>query len=79
MSGCRSGGEAVPSHTNGTKRATTDYGFDFGPMTVTRLMEFNGQVCIRIETVAGQEIEVYSSPTGRSLRAFRKGKGEMKP
>lgn len=61
------------------KPHATEHGFTFGAMTVeaTAAME-DGRVCITVKTEAGQQIEVYASPTGRSLRAFKRGRGEMK-
>jgi hypothetical protein len=56
----------------------TDYGFVWGPMEVTRLAEFDGRVVVQIATTTGQMVEVHVSPTGRSLRVFKPGKGEMK-
>jgi hypothetical protein len=52
----------------------TQYGFTWGAMTVTRVTEINGYVVLQIE--AGKKrINIYASPTGRSLRAFN-GKGK---
>lgn len=56
------------------------YGFRWGPMTIIRASEIPGRgYCLSVATDAGQRIDVYCSPTGRSLRVFRRGKGEMKP
>lgn len=59
----------------------TRHGFNFGAMTVeaTSVMP-GGFTVITIRSDNGQEIEVYCSPTGRSLRVFRKHPygGEMK-
>ncbi len=52
---------------------TTDYGFTFGAAEVTRMTSIDGNVCIRVETSAGKHIDVYVSPTGRSLRVFSGG------
>jgi hypothetical protein len=61
------------------KPRVTQYGFNFGPMDVEAIAAMDdGRVCISIKTTAGQHIEVYSSPTGRSLRVFKRGSGEMK-
>jgi hypothetical protein len=61
------------------KGELTDYGFTFGALEVVRLMHLeDGRVCVQIKT-EHDSIDVYASPQGRSLRAFRKGKGEMKP
>lgn len=58
----------------------TQHGFRFGAMTVEATSVLpQGHTVVTIRTDAGQEIDVYCSPTGRRLRAFRKGKGEMKP
>lgn len=57
-----------------------EYGFTWGPLEVVRAAQMpDGSVALLIKT-ATQEIEVYASPTGRSLRVFkhRNGAGEMK-
>lgn len=54
----------------------TEFGFTFGAMEVTRLADINGTTRVRIKTTAGRHIDVYVSPTGRSLRVF--GAGEWK-
>lgn len=51
----------------------TDHGFIWGPMEVTRTAAIDGRVVLRIETAAGQEVTVYVSRTGRSLRVFKDG------
>jgi hypothetical protein len=65
----------------GTRKAhfeRTVYGFKWGAAEVTRLTERDGQVCIGVKTDTGQEVDIYVSPTGRSLRVFHHGKGELK-
>jgi len=55
------------------------YGFRWGPMTVTRLSDLNparDALVLGITTDAGQEIEVYVSGKGRSLRVFGRGKSK---
>lgn len=67
-----------------TRVVLTEHGFQFGAMTVEattsiRRRENEGpHTVITIRTEAGVELSVYCSPTGRSLRVFRRGKGEMK-
>jgi hypothetical protein len=57
----------------------TDYGFTFGACEVTRLAALpDGSVCLRIATTGGKRIDVYVSPTGRSLRVFSPS-AEWKP
>lgn len=51
----------------------TEHGFVWGPMEVTRTAVMDGRVVLRIETSAGQEVTVYVSATGRSLRVFKDG------
>jgi hypothetical protein len=53
------------------------HGFAWGPVEVRRTMSINGRVLITIQTDAGQSIDVYVSKTGRSLRIFKKGQGEL--
>lgn len=69
----------MTDHT--AKTADEDrYGFRWGPMVVQRAAEFpRGDVdkptrCLRVITDTGAEVEVYVSPTGRSLRVYRDGK-----
>ena len=57
-----------------THRVTTGpYGFAWGPMSVTRVMEHRGQVAVDITTDTGKCITVYVSRTGRSIRVFGDG------
>lgn len=52
----------------------SQYGFDWGGVVVERLCEVNGTRVIRVAHGANN-IEVYVSPSGRSIRVFnRKGK-----
>lgn len=53
-----------------------EYGFTWGPLRVERTMSLKGSVVIRI-FAGDNELEVYASPTGRSLRAWKNHK-EMK-
>lgn len=55
----------------------TDFGFRFGAALVEQIMTVDGRVVIGVKTDTGAEIHVYVSRTGRSLRVFRRGKGEM--
>lgn len=57
----------------------TQYGFIDGPVEVIRLATLpDGTICIQLKTKFAR-LNVYSSPTGRSLRVFRNGVGELKP
>lgn len=58
--------------------AYTDHGFHWGPMEVQLLSSIQGRVILGIKTATGQQIEIYVSRTGRSLRVFKHGEGEMK-
>jgi hypothetical protein len=55
------------------QRDANPYGFDWGPMSVERCMEHEGRRCVRIHTPYGA-VNVYVSPTGRSIRVFKGGK-----
>jgi hypothetical protein len=56
----------------------TDYGFEWGPVSVTRVCSLpDGRLLISVQT-DHKHIDIYSSATGRSLRVFEHGKGEMK-
>lgn len=55
---------------------STEYGFKFGAATVERMFSHRGRVCVAVTTDTGQRVEIYVSPTGRSLRVFR-GRKEM--
>lgn len=49
----------------------TDYGFTFGPVEVTRMVELpNGSVVLRLETKAGLRTDVYISPKGARMSAY---------
>lgn len=50
----------------------TDYGFEWGPMTVTRMTEYRGTRVIGIRS-DGNELQVSVSPKGRSIRVWRNG------
>lgn len=53
----------------------TTFGFVTGPVEVSKLYSTSdGSVAIRISTDSGKKLNVYCSPTGRSLRVFN-GKG----
>lgn len=58
----------------------TRFGFKWGQIEVARLASFvrregkGATRILRVKTEAGKEIEIYVSPTGRSLRVFRDGK-----
>jgi hypothetical protein len=56
----------------------TDFGFRFGPALVERAMSLpEGRVVVTVKTDAGREIDIYVSRTGKSLRVFEKGRGEL--
>lgn len=55
----------------------TDYGFEWGGATVTRMADFDGTVVIEVAGNDNNKVAVYVSPTGRSVRVFKGGK-EMK-
>jgi len=62
------------------KRRLSEFGFMFGPIEVTRTMVLPGdRYVITVKTEKGGSIDIYASATGRSLRAFRNGRGEMLP
>lgn len=54
------------------------YGFRWGPLVVQRVATFprkNGEDhVLRVKTDAGKQIDIYVSPTGRSVRVFSHGK-----
>lgn len=55
------------------------YGFRWGPLVVQRSAEINRQDngphrVLRLITDEGAGLDVYVSPTGRSVRVFRDGK-----
>ena len=59
----------------------TPYGFEWGPMQVTRTMSFRGSHVVTIAPTgkpeSGQALDIYVSATGRSIRVFR-GNKELK-
>lgn len=56
----------------------TANGFHFGAMNVEAAASIGERTIVTIKTDAGIEVEVYCSATGRSLRVFRRGHGELK-
>jgi hypothetical protein len=50
-----------------------EYGFAWGPLSVTRVTTLRGTAVIDIDTDAGKRLTVYVSPTGRSVRVFSQG------
>lgn len=60
----------------------TEFGFNWGPMSVTRCCKLPTSYVVQIKT-AHQEIDVYVSRAGRKIRVFgRDGvnqRGEWKP
>ncbi len=63
---------------NPDRGTLTSYGFTWGPMEVRRLATFKGNrvLGIYIEDDGSQHprLEIYVSPTGRSVRVWRDGK-----
>ena len=56
----------IPHHTS--------YGFDWGPVSVTRVAHFEprkGRECYVLDV---NDVHIYVSKTGRSVRVFRDGK-----
>lgn len=53
--------------------ALTEYGFVWGAAEVERRWSRDGTVVIGVKTMAGKSIDIYVSPTGRSLRVFGQG------
>jgi hypothetical protein len=48
-----------------------EYGFDWGPVRVTRLMQMDGRgVVLRIKTIAEKQVDIYVSERGHSVRIF---------
>lgn len=62
---------------SGDAREAGQYGFRWGQLDVVRLIEYRGNRALAIRTDFG-EVEVYVSPTGRSIRVMREGV-ELKP
>lgn len=60
-----------------TRNEITAFGFNFGAAEVTRSFSRDGAVWFSVKTPY-RELQIYASPTGRSLRVFDYGKGEMK-
>jgi hypothetical protein len=57
----------------------TEFGFRWGPADVTRCCTLpGGRRVIQIKT-AYRDFDVYVSATGRSVRVFERGKGELAP
>lgn len=56
----------------------TQYGFRWGVTDVVRYAELpDGSICIGVETNGKRRLVVYVSPTGRSVRVFAEGEGEL--
>lgn len=59
------------------------YGFRWGPLVVERVATYpakNGDYrVIRVRTDAGKRIDIYVSPTGRSVRVYSDGGKEWTP
>lgn len=57
----------------------TQYGFTWGPMEVTRITSFSRgknrgtSRILELNTDAGRKLQIYVSPTGRSVRVWRDG------
>lgn len=56
----------------------TLHGFQFGAMTVEATASVGDRTIASVKTNGGVTLEIYCSPTGRSVRVFRKGHGEMR-
>ncbi|MGW3992178.1 hypothetical protein ACWEF6_01695 [Amycolatopsis sp. NPDC004772] len=65
-------GETSDSDTPRT--ALTDYGFQYGAGLWERLADFRGTTVVRLTPDHGSNLEIYVSPTGRSVRVFREGR-----
>lgn len=52
----------------------TTYGFNWGPVKVERLANFKPRKDREVFIVGVNDVEVYVSKTGRSVRVFRDGK-----
>lgn len=64
---------------NATTFAEDRYGFRWGPLVVQRGAEFERQDngphrVLRLIPDSGPRLDIYVSPTGRSVRVFRDGK-----
>ena len=53
---------------------TTTYGFDWGPVMVERIGHFKPREGRESFILRVNDLEVYVSGTGRSVRVFRKGR-----
>jgi hypothetical protein len=60
----------MPSKRSDVENETTPYGFRFGAALVERLFSAGGSVAVRVRTKTGRYVDVYVSPTGRSLKTF---------
>lgn len=56
----------------------TPHGFVFGAAEITRAAIFPSGTVVNVKTACGRSIDIYVSPTGRSLRVFS-GNEEWKP
>jgi hypothetical protein len=59
--------------------AITTFGFDWGPMKVTRCCTLPGHHVLQVKTIAGQEIDIYVSNAGRKIRVFGRDRSEWTP
>ncbi len=50
---------------------TTDYGFEWGPVEVTRVLNHRGTRVLFIKSATGVALQISVSPTGRSVRVFK--------
>lgn len=55
----------------------TEFGFDFGSMTVERTCELDDERVVVTVKTPFRELSIYASRTGRSLRVFERGGGEL--
>lgn len=56
----------------------TQYGFRMGPLEVNRTMVLPEERPVVTVKTPYRELDIYASKTGRSLRVFEKGGGELK-
>jgi hypothetical protein len=58
----------------------TEFGFQWGNTEVVRYAVMpNGTRVVGIEVNDKRVLDIYVSPSGRSVRVFRRGKGELLP
>lgn len=56
----------------------TEYGFRWGVAEVLRYASMpDGSICIGVEANGKHRLDIYVSKTGRSVRVFERGYGEL--